>query len=137
MDLFLHQVLAGLATGGIYACLALDRVEQCGRRPLDNLVFQGGDRKRALPAVRLRYILSPRRQCPIRSPLDPRVQILKICLQVCRIVLPCHPVYAGGCLPPSGEERIPEQLDVDVVEKRSEPILLPFPCGLTYARQHL
>src|ERR1044071_5674680 len=23
MDLFLHQVLAGLATGGIYACLAL------------------------------------------------------------------------------------------------------------------
>jgi hypothetical protein len=56
--------------------LLVDCVEQCGCRPLDNLVFQGGDRERALPAVRLRYVLSPGRQCPIRSPLDARVQVM-------------------------------------------------------------
>ena len=117
--------------------LLVDRVEQCGRRPLDNLVFQGGDRERALPAVRLGYVLTPGRQCPIRSSLDARVQVMEICLHICRVVLPCHPVYAGGCLPPDGEERIPEQFDVDMVEERCEPSFLPFPCGLTYARQHL
>src|SRR5215467_450633 len=100
-------------------------------------VFQGGDRERALPAVRLGYVLTPGRQCPIRSPLDARVQAMEICLHICRVVLPCHPVYAGGCLPPDGKERIPEQFDVDMVEERCEPFLLPFPCGLTYARQHL
>jgi hypothetical protein len=62
---------------------------------------------------------------------------MEICLHFCRVVLPCHPVYAGGCLPPDGEERIPEQFDVDVVEERCEPFLLPYPCGLSYARQHL
>jgi len=66
-------------------------------RELRNLVFQGGDRKRALPAIRLGYVLSPGRQCPIRSPLNTRVQILEVCLHVCRVVLPCHPVYAEGC----------------------------------------
>src|SRR5262244_1227391 len=37
----------------------VDRVEHCNRRPLDDLVLQGGNRKRALPAVRLGYIDAP------------------------------------------------------------------------------
>src|SRR5215471_12467571 len=117
--------------------LLVYRVEQCGRRPLDNLVFQGGDRERALPAVRLGNILSPGRQCPIRSPLDPCVLIQEVGLPVRRIGLPCQPVHARGRFPLDGKESVPQQFDVDMVEERSEPLLLPFPCGLSYARQHL
>src|SRR5215831_16887304 len=93
--------------------LLVYRVEQCGRRPLDNLVFQGGDRERALPAVRLGNILSPGRQCPIRSPLDPCVQIQEVGLPVRRIGLPCQPVHARGRFPLDGKESVPQQFDVD------------------------
>ena len=39
----------------------VDRVQHHGDRPLDDLVFQGGDRQRSLPAVRLRDIPPPGR----------------------------------------------------------------------------
>jgi hypothetical protein len=39
-------------------------------------VFEGGDREWALSAIRFRYVPSLARQCPVRSPLDPSVQIL-------------------------------------------------------------
>src|SRR6476660_191088 len=58
--------------------LLVDRVQQRDHRPLDDLVLQRGDRQRTLPAVRLGNVDPPRRQCPIRSPLDPVVQILEI-----------------------------------------------------------
>ena len=35
--------------------LLVDRVQQCDHRPLDDLVLQGRDRERALPAVLIRY----------------------------------------------------------------------------------
>src|SRR5260370_7720740 len=41
MDLFLHQVLAGLATGGIYACLALAIVMTY--QAIDHLNFAQGE----------------------------------------------------------------------------------------------
>src|SRR5215470_15460407 len=41
MDLFLHQVLAGLATGGIYACLALAIVMIY--QAIDHLNFAQGE----------------------------------------------------------------------------------------------
>ena len=41
MDLFLHQVLAGLATGGIYACMALAIVMIY--QAIDNLNFAQGE----------------------------------------------------------------------------------------------
>ena len=37
----------------------IDRVQQRSRRPLDDLVFQGGDRERALPTVRLGNVHPP------------------------------------------------------------------------------
>ena len=58
--------------------LLVDRVQQRDHRPLDDLVLQRGDRQRTLPAVRLGNVDPPGRQCPIRSPLDPVVQILEI-----------------------------------------------------------
>ena len=41
MELFLHQVLAGLATGGIYACLALAVVMIY--QAIDHLNFAQGE----------------------------------------------------------------------------------------------
>src|SRR5258706_16036902 len=100
--------------------------------------MQGASRPRAGAAGRQAWVCTDAGTAvPDTLPLDARVQVMEICLHICRVVLPCHPVYAGGCLPPDGEERIPEQFDVDMVEERCEPFLLPFPCGLTYARQHL
>ena len=76
----------------------VDRVQQCDYRPLDDLVLQGGDRERALSTVRLGYVDPPARQRPIRSPLDPIVQILEIALKICLVVLPSQPIYAGCCV---------------------------------------
>ncbi len=61
----------------------VDRVQHRSRRPLDDLVLQGGDRERALPTIRLGYVNPPRRQCPIRSPMDASMQVLEIALEVC------------------------------------------------------
>src|SRR6266446_4441302 len=53
--------------------LLVDRVQQCAGRPLDDFVFQGGYRERALSAIRLWYVPSPGRQRPICSPMNPGV----------------------------------------------------------------
>src|SRR5215471_2456706 len=86
-----------------------------------------------LPAVRLGDVLTPGRQCPIRSPLDPCVQVLEAIHKVCRVALPGQPVHAGGRLSLEGEECVPQQFDIDMVVERGEPFLLPLPCGLSYA----
>src|SRR5713101_3185344 len=53
----------------------VDRLQHREGRPLDDLVLKGGDRERALPAVRLWYVSPPGRLCPIRSSVDPVMQI--------------------------------------------------------------
>ena len=117
--------------------LLVDRVQQRDHRPLDDLVLQGRDRERALPAIRLGNVDPPGRQCPIRSPLDPVVQILEISLKVCLVVLPRQPIHAGRGVLLELEERLLQQVDVDVVEERGELLLLPFPCDFPYAFQRL
>ena len=86
----------------------IDRVQHLVSRSLDDFVFQGGDREWALSAIRFRYVPSLARQRPVCSPLDPRVQILEIALEICRVGLPCQPVHAGGRILPKFEERNPE-----------------------------
>src|SRR5258708_29196081 len=60
----------------------VDRAQHRSRGPLDDLVLKGGDRDRALPTIRLGYVNPPRRQCPIRSPMDAGMQVLAIALKV-------------------------------------------------------
>jgi hypothetical protein len=60
---------------------------------LDNLVLQGCDREWALPTIRLGNIDAPRRQCPIRSPLDSTVQVLDMVVEVCLVVVPRQPIH--------------------------------------------
>jgi hypothetical protein len=71
----------------------VDRTQQGDHRPLDELVLQRGDRERALPAVRFGYVDPPGWPCPIRSTLDPVMQVREIALEVCLVVLPTshHP----------------------------------------------
>jgi hypothetical protein len=68
----------------------VDRIQQRDQRSLDNFVFESGDRERALPAVRLGNVYAPRRQCPIRSPLDSVMQVLDIAFEGCTSADP-HP----------------------------------------------
>src|SRR5580700_8292133 len=86
----------------------VDRVQHHAGRPLDDLVFQGRDRERALLPIGLRYIPPPRWQCPICSSLDPCVQILNSTIEVCFVVPPDQPVYAGCRFSLQREERQPE-----------------------------
>jgi hypothetical protein len=113
----------------------VDRIQHRERRSLDELVFEGGNRERALPAIRLRYVPSPGRLCPICSSLDPSVQVLELMLEVCLVVLPCQPIDPGCRISLEREERHPEQAEIDMVEERGEPFLLPLPCDLSYAVQ--
>src|SRR5215467_3895839 len=115
----------------------VDRVQHRSRRPLDDLVLQSGNRERALPSVRLGYIDPPRRRRPIRSPVDPRMQVLKLALEVCFVGLTRQSAHARSRVLLKLAERLSEQFRADVVEERSEPLLLPFPCDFPYAFQRL
>ncbi|WP_370882025.1 hypothetical protein [Labrys wisconsinensis] len=115
----------------------VDRVQHRSRRPLDDLVLQGGDRQRTLPAIRLGDIDPPARQRPIRSPLDPRMQVGELALVICCVVLPGHPIHPGGRALLQIEERLLDKLDPEMVVERGESLLFPLPCGLPYAAQRL
>ena len=65
------------------------------------------------------------------------MEVLEIPPEVRLVVLPCHPVDTGGGFAFERIERRRERVDVDMVEKRGEPLLLPLPCGLPYAGQRL
>ena len=65
------------------------------------------------------------------------MEVLEIPLEVRLVVLPCHPVDSGGGFAFERVEGRPERVDVDMVEKRGEPFLLPLPCDLPYAIQRL
>src|SRR3981081_3161802 len=106
-------------------------------RRLDTCALGGRAGGRTLPAIRLGNVDSPRRQCPIRSPLDPIMQVLDIAFEVRLVGLPRQPIHAGGCVLLKFEERLLQEFGVDVVEERSEPLLPPFACDFPYAVQRL
>src|SRR5215469_18441714 len=69
--------------------------------------------------------------------MDPLVQIGEPRLEIRLVVRPRHTVHAGGGLALERVERLPQRVDVDVVEKRRELFLLPLPRSLPYAVQRL
>jgi hypothetical protein len=52
------------------------------------------------------------------------VQILEIALDVCLVVLPRHPIHTRGCVLRKFVERLLQEIGVDLVEERGEPLLL-------------
>jgi hypothetical protein len=113
----------------------IDRVQQLGHRPLDDLVLQGGDSERTLPAIRFGNVDPSRRQCPIRSPLDAVVQVPEVALEICFVVAPYQSIHSGCGVLLEFMERLLQPVDTDMVEERGEPVLLPFPCDFPYALQ--
>src|ERR1700693_223401 len=69
--------------------------------------------------------------------MDPCVQINELSLKVCRIGLPRQPVHSRGGVALEREERLPEQIDAEVVEERGELLLLPLLSCLPYASERL
>jgi hypothetical protein len=65
------------------------------------------------------------------------MQILKIAIEVCLIVPPCHAVHSRCRILFEFEERLFEVIRTDVVEERGELLLCPLPCYLPYALQPL
>jgi len=115
--------------------LLVDRVQRRRRRPLDDLVLQSGDRERALASIRFGNIDPPAGRRPIRSPMNPRVQVFELAPEAQLVVLPRQSVDARGGVLLQFEERRFERGDVDVVQKRGELLLLLFLCRFPYAIQ--
>src|SRR3978361_791023 len=106
-------------------------------RPLDDLVLQGGNRERALLSVRLQDVHAPARQCPVRSPFQPGVQIREIAPEVCLGGPPGQPVDAWGGVPLEVVEGVLKEVGAEMVEERGELLLLPCLGPLPYALQRL
>jgi hypothetical protein len=68
--------------------------------------------------------------------MNPLMQIREVSVKVCFVGRPRHAINPRGGVAFEGEERHPQAVDVDVVEERSELLLLPL-CGLPYAFQRL
>src|SRR5689334_22733073 len=115
----------------------VDCLQHRDRGPLDNLVFQGRDRERALSAVRLRDIPPPCRLRPIRSPPDPLVQILDPTIEVCLVGPPSQSIHTRCRVPLESKERSPQHGWAEMVVERGEPLRPPLPCRLPYAVQPL
>src|SRR5882757_11437666 len=69
--------------------------------------------------------------------MDPCMQISEVSLKVCRISLPRQPVHPRGGVALEHEERLPEQIDAEVVEERGELLLPPLLSCLSYASERL
>jgi hypothetical protein len=110
-----------------------DRAQHRGDGALDDFVFQSGDRQRPLRPIRFRDHDPPGGVRPVCAFVDAFVQLHEPVLETCLVILPCQPVDAGGGLALERLDRVPEPFGVDMVQKRSEPFLLPCLCGLPYA----
>src|SRR6266446_6537672 len=69
--------------------------------------------------------------------MDPCMQISEVLLKVCRIGLPRQPVHPRGGVALEHEERLPEQIDAEVVEERCELLLPPLLSCFPYACERL
>ena len=114
--------------------LLVDRVQHRDGRPLDDLVFQGGNRERPLPTVRFGYVDSPGRQRPICSSLEPRAQVHDVAIEALLVGSPRQSIYAGCGILLEFEESLFEVFRIDVMQERGELLLLPLPCRLATCR---
>src|SRR3984957_11859314 len=78
--------------------LLIDMVEDGDHCALDGLVLQCGDPERTFPSVAFLDVDPSRCKRPIRTAMQPTVQIGKPTLQTAFILLPCHPIHAGCSL---------------------------------------
>jgi len=117
--------------------LLVDRIQHFDHRALDDLVLQRCDAERALSAVRLWNVPPSGRLRPVCAPVNTAVQIHEPALEVLTVFAPRDAVDPGSRIPLERRVGGPEPFDIDVVEERGEPFLLPCPCNVPYAVQPL
>src|ERR1700751_1771597 len=96
----------------------IDRRQDYHHRRLDDLVLQGGDAERSLPAIWLRNISSTRWLRSIRSCLDARMEIHEVLLEAFRVLGPCHLVDAGRGELLQPQEARPQNIDGEMMQER-------------------
>src|SRR5262245_6513818 len=110
----------------------VDLVEDRHHGLLDDLVLQGRDAQRTLPAVGLRDVSPFRRLRPIGARVDPPMQVRQAIVEAVLVLLPGHAVHPRGCVPLEGKEAVPEQIDRDMVEQGGEPRTLIPACRFAH-----
>src|SRR5215510_4826721 len=65
------------------------------------------------------------------------MQISEVSFKVCFVGPPRLPVHSRCGIALERKERLPEQIQAEVVEERCELLLLPLPCSLPYAVERL
>ena len=117
-----------------------DRIEEAPNIRVENPVHRSAaDRHRQCIQ---RIVLAPPGPKPIREPeegqrpisaaMDPRVQVEEVALQPRLVVLPCHAINPGGGTALERQERLPQQINRDVVQQRGELLTLKLPCSVPY-----
>ena len=112
-------------------------IEDGHHRLLDDLVFQRRDAQRTLPSVFFRDVHSPRGLRPIRSPVNPVLQIDQPILQTFLVLLPPDAIHSRRRVPLQRVVALPQQIGGQMVQQGGEPFLLPFPRRLAHTRQTL
>src|SRR5579863_2158383 len=102
---------------------------------LNDLILQGCDAQGAFPSIGFRNVGSLGRLRSIRSPMDSAVKVRQFLIQVRFVLAPRHTVYSRCSFPLQGVKAVPQQIDGDVVEQRSEPRPLVFTCYFTHTEQ--
>ena len=99
----------------------VDRVQDSGGRPLDDLVLKGGGyRECALPTVRFGDVNPSGWQRSIRSSMKPCVQVRDIAIEVRLVGLPCQPIHSRCGILLELKERRPKVFQADVMQERGE-----------------
>src|SRR6266852_2356106 len=99
---------------------------------LNDFVLQRRDAQRALSPVGLRYIDSSRGLRPVRSTVNPVVQIGEPTLQPGLILFPPHADHPRRSFPLQSAKAVPEQIHAHMVKQSSKPFPSPFFCYSTH-----
>jgi hypothetical protein len=115
--------------------LLIDGVQHLDHRPLKDLVLQAGDPERPQPPIGLRYEHPPNRTRPVRTPMNPSVQIQKVRLQIQPVIPPRDPIDPRGRVRADRPIRAPQTVHGHVMQERGEPHIPVLPRRLAHTIQ--
>src|SRR5207302_8650931 len=98
----------------------IDLVENGYYGLLHNFVFQRRNSQRALPPVSLRYVDSPRSSRPVRSTMNPVMQIGEPTLQPVFILFPRDTVHSGCSLSLQCVKAVPQTKALYMLEAQCD-----------------
>ena len=93
------------------------------------------DPERPQPTVRLRYVRPQRRLRPVAPAMHSPVQIHEVLLENLPVLVPRHAIHPRRGLRPKREVRLPEAIDIDMMQERGEPHILVLPRHTAHTNQ--